>query len=253
MVEPQGQLRSLLTGPALTAVLLAGMVLEARRYHKEADFEPFHARAAAAINGIPLLIGPWMGHEEPLLKEERDVLKPNAYRCIAFSDTRAAALDDPSRRVLLMIAQCRRANDMEGHYPPNCYPARGYAMCDVPGGTQDPDEPGLPRNWSIGGKTIPGMEYQFEHREAGRTIRTTVYNFMVLPEQGIKRDMKAINASAEDYQQRYYGAAQFQVVFGGSLAAPTAAARLERDAVFSELITPCTGVIRTLSEGDIKP
>ena len=244
MLDPQGQLRSLLSGPALTAVLLAGMMLENRHYRSEADFEPFHHRAAEAINDIPLQIWPWMGHEEPLSKEERDVLKPNAYRCIAFSDTRAEYLDDPSRRVLLMVAQCRRANDMEGHYPPNCYPARGY--------TQINDQ-GLERNWLIDGHTIGGMEYQFEHREQGHTVRTTVYNFMILPQQGIERDMKAVEASAEDYQQRYYGAAQFQVVFGGSLAEPSAAARDERDKVFTELITPCTGVIRTLSEGDTQP
>jgi hypothetical protein len=94
------------------------------------------------------------------------------------------------------------------------------------------------------------MEYQFERRDGSRVSRTTVYNFMVLPGQGICRDMKAITASAEDYQQRYYGAAQFQVVFASALADPAATAA--RDAVFAELITPCRDVIAMLSDGALE-
>jgi hypothetical protein len=234
------QLRSLILGPVLCTAVLVGMSFENRRYVSETDLEPFHARAARAIDSIPLAIPPWMGSEIELGKEERQLLKPNAYRCIEYVDTRAAAITDPSRSVKMMVAECRRANHMAGHYPPNCYPAQGYMQAGE-----------LQRDWVVAGQTIAGTEYQFERREQGRIIRTCVYNFMVLPQQGIKRDMKAIYASAEDYQQRYFGAAQFQVLFYGPLA--DASARDERDEIFAELITPCVGVIQTLSEGAIEP
>lgn len=246
MFDQPYHLRSLIVGPALCAVLLACMMLQGRQYRRDSDPAPFHARAAAAINGIPLVIPPWMGREgeaEALRPEERNLLNPNAYRCITFVDTRAAALSDASRRVVLMVDQCKTSSDMSGHFPPKCYPSRGYIMTNGDGRKRD---------WEISGRRITGMEYQFERRDRGRIINTTVYNFMVLPAQGIQRDMKAIDASAEDYQQRYYGAAQFQVVFGGTLAEPTSASRSQRDAVFAELIAPCSGVIRTLSDGVIE-
>ncbi|MBC7782238.1 MAG: exosortase-associated EpsI family protein [Burkholderiales bacterium] len=240
MPESSSNIRSLLFGPALCTLLLLAMAFENRGYRGEADFEPFHVRAARAVNSIPLVIAPWMGQEEELREEERKLLKPNAYRCIAFADTRATALTDASRKVLLMVAQCKQARDMDGHYPPKCYPSRGYMKVG--------DE--KRRKWTVAGKTVEGMEYRFERKEQGRVIRTTIYNFMVLPQQGICPDMKAVTAAAEDYEQQYYGATQFQVVFGGPLA--EGSRRDERDQAFAELIAPCLGVIRTLSDGAIQ-
>jgi hypothetical protein len=239
MAEHSSHLRTLIAGPVLCMLVLMAMAFENRTYRVESDFEPFHARAAEAITNLPPVLGAWMGQDRVLPEEERKLLSPNAYRCIELSDTRASALSDPSRKVLLLIAQCKRARKMDGHYPPKCYPSRGYEMVAE-----------RPRDWNVGSSTVRGMEYQFERREGVRVIRTTVYNFMVLPGQGICRDMKAITASAEDYQQRYYGAAQFQVVYASALAEPNATAA--RDAVFAEIIAPCRGLIETLSDGAIE-
>ena len=103
MFEGPHQLRSIILGPSLCAVLLGAMSLQGRQLSKLPDPEPFHRRAAEAINSIPLVIPPWMGREgeaEALRPEERSLLKPNAYRCIAFVDTRAAALSDATQRRL---------------------------------------------------------------------------------------------------------------------------------------------------------
>jgi hypothetical protein len=243
MSEPISQLRLLLTGPVLCGLMLAGIAIDHRADKSEADYEAFHLRAADAVGNIPLTIGAWAGREEPLSPEELRVLKPNAYRCIAFTDTRPVS-GQPARRVLFLLTQCRQAGNMEGHYPPNCYPSRGYAAVDGPG-----DGVGTERTWTAGNRTLTGVEYFFERRIQGRVNRTAVYNFMVLPEKGVRPDMESVNASAEDYQQRYYGAAQFQLVFGGPLALATPEARAERDAIFSELIGPCSNVITTLCDG----
>ncbi|HEX8323133.1 MAG TPA: exosortase-associated EpsI family protein [Tepidisphaeraceae bacterium] len=240
MADPTNQLRLLLTGPVLCAVLLSAMVADNRHYRTEEDYADYHRRAASAINRIPLSVGPWIGREEPLSKEELGLLQPNAYRCVSFTDTRPTSTGEAPPQVLLLVAQCRRAGLMEGHYPPVCYPSRGYAQVNGAGTN---------RQWTVGRQRIVGMEYFFERRAGGRVGRTCVYNFMVLPQQGIRPDMESVGASAEDYQQRYYGAAQFQLVFGGGLARATPEAREQRDAAFAELIGPCSGVIATLCDG----
>src|SRR5688500_10029440 len=97
------QLRSLILGPVLCTAVLVAMSCEERRYVAEPCREPFHARAARAIDSIPLAIPPWMGSEIPIGKEERELLKPNAYRCIEYVDTRAEAITDPSRSVKMMV------------------------------------------------------------------------------------------------------------------------------------------------------
>lgn len=245
MNDSSNQLRLLVTGPALCGLLLAGMTIDNRNYRTEVDYEDFHARAAAAIRRIPLSVGTWSGRDEPLSKDELALLRPNAYRCIAYTDTRLAENpDEASPRVLLRVTQCKRAGLMEGHYPPNAYLAQGFTQV---GGR------GNRRTWTVGRQRIEGTEYFFERqadsRADERAGRTCVYNFMVLPQQGVRPDIQSVSASAEDYQQRYYGAAQFQLVFGGRLARATPDAREERDRAFAELIGPCAGVIATLCDG----
>ena len=56
--------------------------------------------------------------------------------------------------------------------------------------------------------------------------------------------MNGVQAAAEDYQQRYYGAAQFQVVFG-STGAPDLD-QDEHDQIFMTLMQPAVPVIRQL-------
>ena len=243
MSESNGQLRLLLTGPALCGLLLAGMMLDSRRHHDEAYYEPFHARAAAAIENIPDVAGDWVGEEKPLAAAETAMLKPNAYRCIAFKNTADIAAGRSPRQAWLVVVQCKRAGFMDGHYPPNCYESRGDKMIDGRGN---------PREWAVAGRKIDGMEYFFERHVQGRVGRNAVYNFMVLPEKGVRPDITSVNASAEDYQQRYYGAAQFQLVFGGTLASGSDEARRERDQAFLDLVGPCSNVISTLCDG-VKP
>jgi hypothetical protein len=53
-----------------------------------------------------------------------------------------------------------------------------------------------------------------------------------------------VEQAAEDYQQRYYGAAQFQVVFQSS--STDQMTRQERDEIFNTLMEPAVPVIRQL-------
>jgi hypothetical protein len=91
---------------------------------------------------------------------------------------------------------------MVGHFPPICYPSHGMEMILK-----------QERDWVVADQRIGGKEYQFRETKDGQTFIRTVYNFMVVPGRGIVRAIKGVEQAAEDYQQRYYGAAQFQVVF----------------------------------------
>src|SRR3954452_17916387 len=106
-----------------------------------------------------------------------------------------------------------------------------------------------PRDWTVGDLVIPGVEYGFEQKLVGQTYRTTMYNFFVVPgsktTSPLRRDMDAVYDAIEDYPQRYYGAAQFQVVSQGLSSADLP--RSERDEIFRTLIEPTIPVIKPLS------
>ncbi|HEX3356935.1 MAG TPA: hypothetical protein VHS31_08190 [Tepidisphaeraceae bacterium] len=226
--------------PLVSASLLAGIVAEHRRYLKPEDFEPYHVQAKAAIEGLPLMIGSWVGTDTNDVPMEAQVLlKPNKILSRCYSDTSVASLDHP-RSVSLLIVQCKLASDMVGHFPPICYPSHGWEnMCP------DKDEKGWLRDWTVAGEQIPGKEYEFRQIKDGQTMICTVYNFLIVPGRGIVRDIQGVDLAAEDYQQRYYGAAQFQLVFQGSSSDQMS--QQERDEIFTTLMEPVVPVIHTLN------
>jgi hypothetical protein len=59
------------------------------------------------------------------------------------------------------------------------------------------------------------------------------------------RDIKGVEEAAEDYQQRYYGAAQFQVVFQS--LSNDALPQEQRDEIFTTLMEPALPVIKQLN------
>jgi hypothetical protein len=232
-----------LLAPTLCLGMLMGAMYAEREWPQRADAKPYHDRCALAIGAIPLQMGPWVGKERAPQSAAIEVLKPNAIRNIEFTDPRVAALRLPENRISLSIVQVRRIGDMLGHFPPNCYPAFG-----------DTTRSQLAREWVVESDdtgdqpmTIQGMEYVFERAVNGKTYKRIVYNFMVAPKRGILRDMKALEKAAEDYERRYYGAAQVQLVFD-SLAGQEMSAG-ERDQVFSTLMRYCAPAIDVLKSG----
>ena len=119
---------------------------------------------------------------------------------------------------------------MNGHWPPNCYPNSGQEQVYA-----------TPREWVVDGFPIRGTEYGFRQATGTSSTRTVVYNFLIVPGQPhTLADMVGLRKAAEDYRQRFYGAAQFQLVMDGDLS------RQDRDGIFDTLMTPCVPVIQTL-------
>jgi hypothetical protein len=246
-----------LAAPVLSIGLLGGIFIEQRTHLKPKDVEPYHTRAKAAVDQVPYFIGSWTGQDDDIPVAAQKLLRPNAILSRTYVDssngtpvaTGGATSEprSPYRTASLLIVQCRDSRDMVGHYPPICYRAHGLTIDEKSCG---------PRDWVVNGKPIPGYEYQFTEVFQGRSSRTTVYNFLIVPGKGIVRDMKGVEQAAEDYEQRYYGAAQFQVVFQQPLRQQSSSqgdrARAERDEVFATLMGPNIALIETLTSGALR-
>lgn len=224
-----------LAAPTLCVGILVGMVAQDRTRLTAEDFEPYHAEVRQLVEALPSAIENWMGAKAEIPAAAQTLLRPNALRAIRFVDMQPRYVLGNPRGVLFVVVQCKAAADMVGHYPPNCYRGQGFEL-----------EERTPRDWTIDGVGIPGTEYSFLRTIDRQTSRTIVYNFLMVPRKGIQRDIAGVRAAAEDYQQRYYGAAQVQVVFSGPMADLSVS---ERDEIFATLLRPALPAIAKMSEG----
>jgi Protein of unknown function (DUF3485) len=227
--------RAIFAAPAACAVLLVGIFAESQTRLKPADAEPYHARAKAAIESIPRQIGSWSANPVKEPQEAISLLRPNDILCLQYVDNDQSQPRWYERTATVLVVQCKDAADMNGHWPPNCYVNSGEVQ------TYREE-----RNWTVDGLVIPGVEYHFLQTSATESTRKAVYNFLIVPDRGIFRDMDGVRQAASDYQRRFYGAAQFQVVMNADLS------QQERDEIFTTLMQPCVTVIRTLQSGETK-
>jgi len=237
-----------LTPPLLSVGLLAGIVTEQRTHLKPKDVEPYHAAARAAVEKVPYLIdgGRWTGTDEEIPTAAQKLLRPNAILSRLYSDNSPATanlspieLRNHQRVAHLLIVQCRDSRDMTGHYPPICYRNIGHEL------VRTDRHPPL----DVGGTPVPYTEYKFEKYTHGRAETIFVYDFFVVPGRGAVDDIKGVYDAAEDYERRFFGAAQFQVVMQEAVV-PDARVRHE---VFAALIRSSPTLIATLTTDGMKP
>jgi hypothetical protein len=230
--------------PMVSILMLVGMVAEARTHVQPAVAEPHLARCRAAIAAFPLVIpgatGTWTGSDTEVPTSATQLLRPNGDPL-----SRDYVNDQTKALVSLLLVHCKDARDMQGHYPPNCYPAQGQSLIGK----------GELRTWHLPHMDITGMEYHFEPKSPTELERV-VYNFFVMPrvpgvtvshkelDGVICSDIDSVYTSGEDYQRRYYGAAEFQLVTGPRMT------RRERDQAFLDLLSPNEKLIWTLENRD---
>jgi hypothetical protein len=212
--------------PVVAAILVAAMLVEARTRPAPADAIPFHEAAAAAIQRVPLNFGDWQGTTLPTPKSAQELLHPNASVCRAYHNSRSQI------NATLVIVQCSDARDMGGHYPPNCYPAQGWAQS------------GSPKRVSIkvGDKPIEMTRYEFHRSGFERDRITTVYCVFAVPGAGHPPDMDTIRSIAAGFVTRPFGAAQIQVLLDESVDPGDEAGVVE------EILAPIADVIDLLAD-----
>ncbi|MDP9174824.1 MAG: EpsI family protein [Planctomycetota bacterium] len=229
--------------PIASVLMLIGMISEARTHIKPADADEHLAQSKQAIDGIPTtIIGPtgniWSGTDEVVPASATQLLRPNTILSRQYVKHGA-----DGQSVALLIVHCSDARDLQGHYPHNCYPAQGQDEI-----SQEQ------RAWHLKDMDIPGIEYHFAGEQLG--AERIVYNFFVTPAVPgalvshpelngvICPDIDSVYKSGEDYQRRYYGAAEFQMVSSAPMT------RDQRDQAFVDLLTPIEDVIRKLENRD---
>ncbi|MCA9304036.1 MAG: exosortase-associated EpsI family protein [Phycisphaerales bacterium] len=161
--------------------------------------EGYHAEILDAVEHVPLDFGDWEGEEVPLPPAAISLLKPNALLARQYTNKQRGV------RATLMIVQCQRIRDMEGHYPPRCYPAHGWAM-----------EQERPPTVAVGDVQL--QPYRFNRVIGDQTHTITVYNLFALPTGETSVSMAKVREVGSDYPMRPYGAAQIQIVMDESVA-----------------------------------
>lgn len=229
--------RTLIAAPVLCLGLLGAMAVEQHRQGPPPEVEQYHAMVRTAIQTqVPWSIGTtWNATPMPIPEAAQKLLKPNAIISLGYVDNSNIDGSVRPRWGNLLLEQCRDSSDMDGHWPPNCYPAKGEKL-----------EFQAPREWTIAGQVIRLTEYHFLQVTQDRTNRRCVYNFLIVPGHGTTRSMDDVRKAATDYRQRYYGAAQVQVIMDGDLP------QTQREDIFAELVSPLNSVITVINSGGPK-
>ena len=162
------------------------------------ETDGYHAQVREVAKDLPREIGPWKSIDTELPDAAVALLRPNVLISRRYIE------DKTERAFALLIVQCADARDMEGHYPPNCYPAAGWARLrnkTVP--------------LEIGSLNATSVDYRFERGLQDGSETISVVNLIVVPKEGFVTSMSNIRRLGGTVSDRYYGAAQVQFVFDG--------------------------------------
>jgi hypothetical protein len=226
---------AIIASPLLCLALLGGIALQQRtRLKPDAPVvRAYHERAKEAIGSLSPIISidgvDWSARKRDPETAAVRLLKPNIILSRHYVEN---VLDRFPRTADLLIVQCRDSRDMTGHYPPICYKNIGYEMFDHK----------TPEPLVVGGVTVPYTEYYFEKWSQGQPQQLCIYNFFVVPGRGVVRDIKGVHEAAEDYERRFFGAAQFQVLIPVSQVPHPQ----DRDKIFQGLIQSRPELIENL-------
>jgi hypothetical protein len=231
---------SIIASPVLCLCLLGGIAVQQRTRLKPDDavVQNYHTRARAAVRAMPWQVqaigSNWTAIEHKPETAAVRLLRPNEILSRRYVQNTTSARPMIAE---LLIVQCRDSRDMTGHYPPICYRNIGNEMVYA-----EHREP-----ITVGAERVPYTEYKFEKYTHGRAETIFVYNFFVVPGRGAVDDIKGVHEAAEDYERRFFGAAQFQVVMQEAVV-PDARVR---DEVFASMLRP--QLIATLKTDGMTP
>lgn len=179
------------------ALLAAMLVLGGFRVREVPGADAYFNRIKSVIEDLPYKVGPWLGRDvEPSAAAVR-LLKPNKILQRRYID------QETGRDVQVLIVHCGDTRDMEGHYPPVCYPAHGWTKAGF-----------VDTGVVIAGIVVPARKYTFTRVLDGIERRMTVINFFVLPRRDRQyfADKDALASASQSTAEAGLGAAQIQLV-----------------------------------------
>lgn len=183
---------------ALTGVGIAGVFVAGFWFPTGERAEGYHAAVREASEEIPRAVGAWQATDIEVPDAAVALLRPNVVLGRRYRNSQTG------RTFELVFVQCLDARDMEGHFPPNCYPAAGWLAKGARTLSVD-----------IGGIDAAGMTYQFARETGRRSTTLWVSNLMMVPSGEFSTTMAQIRRQAGTVRQRFFGAAQIQFVFEG--------------------------------------
>jgi hypothetical protein len=187
--------------------------------------EKYHAHVKDVVARMPISVGDWICSKTTIPEGAEALLRPNV--TISRDYVNLAT----GQRASFLLVQCRDARDLIGHYPPVCYAAHGYVLSER-----------TPREWTVGGDTLNGTMYQFKSDNGLSLSAMKVYDVMVLPNNKTTPDMAGVDSIARDRKQRYFGAAQIQIITAADMSAT------DQAAVISSLLESAKPVIDAIRQ-----
>ena len=185
----------------------------------------YHAKVKQLVEQIPYKIGPWIGKDVAAPPAAVKILKPNALLQRRFTNPATG------QTFSLLVVHCGDVRDMQGHWPPICYPAHGWELTET-------QQTAL----AVPGSMIPASEYDFRRVVDGFEQTMNVIGFFVVPEGDaeIVSSYNALTSASKQRTRAGLGAAQIQLVSGSDL---NEAQRHEISQEFVQAIEPLIQVI----------
>jgi hypothetical protein len=210
----------------VTLALMGALAADTLSHPKATDAEPYHRRVLEASQAIPMQIGNWHGEDHPadagaVAMLHNPVIVQRTYTNSKTGETAA-----------FLLVHCRDTRDINGHFPPFCYPSQGYD-------SNRPDPIAL----DVGGRHIDGMEYHFSKVANGRPTEIAVESLIILPDGTFVRNADDVGSVAKDNLRFFYGAGQIQVVMDANIPAD------ERMKIFKEIMEANLPMLDALCSG----
>lgn len=213
-----------------TAIVLAGLIFVTRGAGMNSDhLNSYFVQVADTVDELPYQIGPYLGVDVPVAPAAQEILRPNRLLQRRFTNPADGSSFD------LLVVHCMDVRDMNGHYPPVCYPAHGWI-----------EEGREPRPVASPAGEIDARLYNFrretEHLEQ-RQI--DILGFFVLPgeDQALTGSGQIIDRATRSRNTTRMGAAQLQIITDAGMD-PS-----KRSQIWDMVLETCEPMIRRVNKG----
>lgn len=188
--------------PALAfAVFLVSGAFQTRVGISQSVMDARSDAVALALEDVPLRRGAWIGEIAPFPVEASEILQTRALKAWRFQEL------GTERNALLGIVYCGDVRDMNGHFPPVCYPSQGWSMAAGEPESVSLEFDGTPFDARVWRFTLVGQD--------GATASRSVLGFFLFADEPPTSSDTALGERAGRRAASEQGVAQIQLVFDG--------------------------------------